>query len=204
MEIPKEFIENNNNKILFASRIYYKYSTSFKNNKLNYVDYMCKVHRKEETKHKDKKLCYGKIRQNFSNDDEMFYFVILHSEHCNNFNKTIANQSLIRILEDNIDNKKEFNDFISSLIINNNKEENHNGNFKSNNFDNNNTQEIKNYNSNSDSKKEDTKFIQEKLKEFCILTKLVSLKKCRDFINMNYNEYKSYTINDPNIIKNIY
>ena len=109
LEVPQEFIEKNNNKIIFDSWIYYKYNSSFKNNKLNYIDYMCKIHRKDETKNKDKKLCYGKIRLNISNDDEKFNFITLHSEYCKNLNKTNRNQSLLKLLEDSIGNINEFN-----------------------------------------------------------------------------------------------
>ena len=77
---------------------------------------MCNIHWKDEIKRKDKKLCYGKIRLNISNDEEKFYFINFHSEFCNNLYKTIANQSLLTLLENNIDNINEFNEFISSLI----------------------------------------------------------------------------------------
>ena len=108
------------------------------------------------------------------------------------------------MLENNIDNINEFNDFISSLITDNNNIENHNINVEPNKYEKINSEAKNNYNSINDIKKEDIKFIQSKLKEFCILNKPVSLKECRDFIDMNYKEYKSYTIKDPNIIKNIY
>ena len=42
---------------------------------------MYKIHQKDETKHKNKRLCYGKIRLNISNDDEKFNFITLHSEY---------------------------------------------------------------------------------------------------------------------------
>ena len=61
MEIPKELIEVKNNKIIFESRIYYQYNINQTNNQINYIDYMCRIHRKNETINKDKKLCYGKI-----------------------------------------------------------------------------------------------------------------------------------------------
>ena len=65
---------------------------------------MYNIHRKDETKHRDKKLCYRKIRLNITNLDRLFNFITLHSEYCNNLNKTIGNQFLLKFLDDNIYN----------------------------------------------------------------------------------------------------
>ena len=88
--------------------------------------------------------------------------------------------------------------------MSNNNEEIHNINFQTNKIENINSEDKNKFNSNNNIKKEDIKYIQSKLKEFCILNKPSTLKECRDFIEMNYKEYKSYTIKDPKIIKNIY
>ena len=165
---------------------------------------MCKIHRKEETKHKDKKLCYGKIRSIISDNEEKFYLIKLHSKYLNNLYESDITSLLLSMIKENIDNINKFNVFFTSISQNENENRNSNNNLFQNTNNNINLGNELILNTNTNNKNEDIKFIQNKLKEFCILNKPTSLKECRDYINLNYKAYKEYIIKNPNIIKNIY
>ena len=202
MEIPKELIEVKNNKIIFESRIYYQYNINQTNNQINYIDYMCRIHRKNETKNKDKKLCYGKIRLKHDNNNQIFYYITAHTEYCNKLNYKDIQLDILSKIENNIENLSEYNSLINYILNVKSTNKSIKNNIINNSAPNNLFEEpIEN---NININKEEIKILQDKLKEYCISNKPTSLQECREFVNVNYKDYKHYIIKNPNIIKNIY